>query len=199
VIVDGQPQRHLAFLRRAAPELQRGEIALPLAMLSSAPVRVVRFHDAYEMMAQLGDLLFAPLLEVLRRGVALEAHGQNTLVVLRDGRPVRILYRDLGGVRVSRRLGLELHGDLPTDDPQVLRTKVAAAAFGTVASELITRSGADRKRMWRILAEAIRKTGTDDAEHLLRDPLPVKATTAMRLADDPLEDQWALRDNPMAA
>jgi len=27
----------------------------------------------------------------------------------------------------------------------------------------------------------------------------VKATTAMRLAADPLDDQWALLDNPMAA
>jgi siderophore synthetase component len=210
VLVDGQPQRHLAYLRREAPALGDGETALPLAMLSSSPMLLSRFHDAYEMLARLGTLLFAPLVAVLARGVALEAHGQNTLVVLRAGRPVRILYRDLGGVRVSaRRLhaaGLEappLTGDLPSEDPQELRTKLAAAALGTVASELIAalerETGADPKRMWRIVAEAIRGTGTGDAGHLLRDPLPVKATTAMRLAADPLDDQWALLDNPMAA
>ena len=45
----------------------------------------------------------------------------------------------------------------------------------------------------------MRGTGTADAPHLLRDPLPVKATTAMRLAADPLDDRWALVDNPLAA
>ena len=210
VLVDGQPQRHLAYLRREAPALGDGETALPLAMLSASPVLLSGFHDAYEMMARLGTLLFAPLVAVLARGVALEAHGQNTLVVLRAGRPVRILYRDLGGVRVSaRRLhaaGLEappLHGDLPSEDPRELRTKLAAAALGTVAGELIAAferaNGADPERLWRIVGEAIRGTGTPDAGHLLRDPLPVKATTAMRLAADPLDDQWALLDNPMAA
>jgi hypothetical protein len=200
VIVAGQPQRHLAYLRREAPVLRKDEIALPIAMLSS------RGSDPYGNMVVLGDLLFAPLVALLARGVALEAHGQNTLVVLRDGRPVRILYRDLGGVRVSaRRLraaGVEapaLDGDLPSDDPHELRIKLAAAALGTVASELISRENADPAKLWQIVARAIRNTGTSDAGHLLRDPLPVKATTAMRLAADPLDDQWALLDNPMAA
>jgi siderophore synthetase component len=147
---------------------------------------------------------------VLDRGVALEAHGQNTLLVLRDGRPVRILYRDLGGVRVSpRRLkaaGLEappLRGDLPTDDPHALRSKLAAAALGTVAAELIAaltrHRGADPARLWGLVAAALRDAGTADARHLLRDPLPIKATTAMRLAANPLTDIWAPLNNPLAA
>ena len=166
--------------------------------------------DPYVFLSLLGTLLFAPLLTVLERGVALEAHGQNTLVVLRAGQPCRILYRDLGGVRVSaarlRAAGLdvpELAGDLPTDDPRVLRTKLAAAAFGTVAAELIAalsrHRGADPDRLWGVVAAAVRGRGTADAPHLLRDPLPVKATTAMRLAADPLDDVWARLDNPMAA
>jgi siderophore synthetase component len=208
VIVDGQPQRHLAFLTRAAPALQNGEVAVPIAVLSAAPMLLSRGHDAYEIMGLLGDLLFAPLMTVLARGVALEAHGQNTLVVLRDGRPVRTLYRDLGGVRVSAaRLGQAgfeappLRGDLPSDDPEVLRTKLAAAALGTVAAELIatlTRvRGADPGRLWGIVAAAIR--GTPDGRRMISDPLPVKATTAMRLAADPLDDVWARLDNPWAA
>ncbi|SNY44818.1 IucA/IucC family protein [Paractinoplanes atraurantiacus] len=209
VIVDGQPQRHLAHLFRAAPRLAPGEIAVPLAWFGAAPLPLERGDDAYTIMGLIAKLLFGPAVRLLARGVALEAHGQNTLLVLRGKRPARVLYRDLGGVRVSpRRLraaGVEappLLGDLPSDDPQVLRTKLSAAALGTVAQELITAfhrwHGADRRRLWGIVAAAIRDTGTTDVPHLLRDPLPVKATTAMRLAADPLDDLWAHLDNPMA-
>ncbi|WP_308121061.1 IucA/IucC family protein [Paractinoplanes bogorensis] len=203
VIVDGEPSRQLAHVIREAPQLQPGETAVPLAA-----VPLLTGHDPYAWMTDLADVLFAPLMRVLARGVALEAHGQNTLVVLDQGRPTRILYRDLGGVRVSaRRLrdaGMDpppLHGDLPSDDPAELRTKLAAAAFSTVAAELIaafTRTrDADPDRLWGIVTRAVRATGTEDVPYLLKEPLPIKATTAMRLAADPLDDRWALMDNPM--
>ncbi|WP_250003705.1 IucA/IucC family protein [Actinoplanes sp. M2I2] len=210
VVVDGVPQRHLAHVVREAPQLGAGELAVPLAAFGASPALQARVQDPYAWLARLSEVFFAPITRVLARGVALEAHGQNTLVVLRDDRPARMLYRDLGGVRVSparlRAAGLEppaLHGDLPSDDPAELRAKLSAAAFGTVAAELIatfarTRN-ADPDRMWGIVARAVRATGTEDAPHLLRDPLPVKATTAMRLAADPLDDRWALLPNPMAA
>jgi len=207
VIVDGVPQRHLAFLTRQAPSLTDGETVVPLAAFGASPRLLSAITEPYEWWNLLCRVLFAPLVTVLDRGVALEAHGQNTLLVLHGGRPRRVLYRDLGGVRVSaRRLGHlapPLHGDLPSDDPAVLRTKLAAAAFGGVAAELVAaltrRHGTDPRRLWATLAAAVRGTGTADAPHLLRDPLPVKATTAMRLAADPLEDLWARTDNPLAA
>lgn len=206
VIVDGEPQRHLAYLARQAPRAAGNELVVPLAAMAASPLLLATVRDPYEWWGLLSNRLFAPLLTVLDRGVALEAHGQNTLVVLRDRLPHRILYRDFGGVRVSaRRLGetLPVRGDLPSDDPRELRTKLAASALGNAAGDLIaafTRHfGADPARLWRMTAEAIRDTGTDDAAHLLRDPLPVKATTAMRLADDPLDDRWAFLDNPLAA
>ncbi len=210
VIVGGAPQRRLAYLRRAAPRIAPDEVVVPLAVtpVLSAAVRAAG-GDPYRWMTDLAAVLWPPLLTVLDRGVALEAHGQNSLVVLRAGRPVRILYRDLGGVRVSaarlRAAGVpvpELHGDLPSDDPHVLRTKVAAAALGTVAAELVTllarHHDADPDRLWGIVAAAVRGTGTADARAILRGPLPVKATTAMRLAADPLDDIWAHLDNPLA-
>ena len=210
VIVDGQPQRRLAYLRREAPRVAPGEVVVPLAVTGalSGAVRAAG-GDPYAWLRDLAVLLWPPLLAVLERGVALEAHGQNTLVVLRGGRPVRILYRDLGGVRVSaarlRAAGVPappLAGDLPSDDPHVLRTKVAAASLGTVAAGLVAmltrRHGADPDRLWGIVAAAVRGAGTADARAMLRDPLPVKATTAMRLAADPLDDIWAHLDNPLA-
>ncbi|AGL17504.1 IucA/IucC family protein [Actinoplanes sp. N902-109] len=216
VIVDGAPSRHLAHLRRAAPVLRPGEVVLPLAALAAAdpydnrPVLLHAAPDPYAWWQALTGLLVPALLTVLQRGVALEAHGQNTLVVLdRRRHPVRLVYRDFGGVRVSparlRAAGHEvppLHGDLVSDDPQVLRTKVAAAALGTVAGQLIavlTRAGADPGKLWGVLAQQLTATGTADVRALLSRPLPVKATTAMRLATDPLSDVWAQLDNPMAA
>jgi hypothetical protein len=211
VIVDGRPSRHLAHLRREAPSVGPGEVVLPLAALGVPGLLRDAVGDRpYRWFGALAAILWGPLITVLDRGVALEAHGQNTLVVLRDGRPVRIVYRDLGGVRVSsRRLraaGVEppdLHGDLPADDPAELRTKLAAASIATVAAELITflarHHGADPDRLWGIVAASIRDAGTADAAALLCEPLPIKATTAMRLAPDPLADLWASIDNPAAA
>lgn len=195
VITDHGPDRRLAHLVRRAPKLGPGEMAVPLGILASGLVDTV--DDPYRWLEQLTSVFFAPLTTVLRRGVALEAHGQNALVVLRDGRPVRILYRDLGGVRVDRALGLDLHGDLLTDDPDVLRTKVAAAALGTVASQLVDafaeHHGAEPDRLWSIVAAGLR-----GSPELLTGSLPVKATTAMRLATDPLDDIWTHQPNPMA-
>ncbi len=206
VLIDGSPQRHLAYLRRQAPRITAGETVVPLGALPGLLPQLAT--DPYAWWHDLVHLLLPPLLTVLDRGVALEAHGQNTLLVLDGTRPVRIVYRDLGGVRVStRRLhahGVEappVEGDLPSDDPDVLRTKLAAAVLGTVATQLITvlaRTGADPARLWASTAGAIRGTGTADARRLLTDRLPLKATTAMRLADDPLADIWTTLDNPMA-
>jgi staphyloferrin A synthase len=210
VIVDGRPSRHLAHLLREAPGVGPGEVVLPLAALGVPGLLREAVGDRpYRWFGALAAILWSPLITVLDRGVALEAHGQNTLVVLRDGRPVRIVYRDLGGVRVSaRRLraaGIEppdLHGDLPVDDPAELRSKLAAASIAAVAAELITllarHHGGDPDRLWGIVAASIRDTGTADAAALLRDPLPIKATTAMRLAPDPLADVWTSIDNPAA-
>jgi siderophore synthetase component len=211
VIVDGRPSRHLAYVLREAPGVGPGEVVLPLAVLGVPGLLREAVGDRpYRWFGALAAILWSPLITVLDRGVALEAHGQNTLVVLRDGRPVRIVYRDLGGVRVSaRRLraaGIEppdLHGDLPADDPAELRSKLAAASIAAVAAELITllvrHHGGDPDRLWGIVAASIRDTGTADAAALLRDPLPIKATTAMRLAPDPLADVWTSIDNPSAA
>ncbi|MFG1603554.1 IucA/IucC family protein [Actinoplanes sp. NPDC049265] len=211
VVIDGVPQRRLAHLIREAPRPQPGEAILPLGALGagSTPliVQAVRRAGAgpYTWLEDLARIWLPPLITVLDRGVALEAHGQNTLVGLRRGRPVRLLYRDFGGVRVSpARLGHDpgLRGDLVCDDPAELRAKLAAGALGTVAGQLVTllqrHLDAKPARLWEIISDAIRRTGTRDGENLLTEPVPVKATTAMRLADDPLDDVWCHLDNPMA-
>jgi staphyloferrin A synthase len=224
VIVDGEPSRSLAHVRRELPTLAAGEVVLPLAALA-APVggrplaaEAVRLGfrgDPLAFHAAVLAVLLPPLVALLGLGVALEAHGQNTLLVLRHGRPVRLLYRDFGGVRVSprrlRRHGLPvppLRGDLVTDEPVQLRAKLLAAALATVAGQLVAVLAGDfgvaEERLWAQTGAAVRAAyvGRADPDHdadaFFAETLPIKAMTAMRLAADPLTDIWAPLPNPLA-
>ncbi|HEX5740203.1 MAG TPA: IucA/IucC family C-terminal-domain containing protein, partial [Pilimelia sp.] len=221
VCADGRAQAALAVVHRRAPRLAAGQVALPLAALTAtppgppaaaAPTLVAQAAglgyrgDPAALLHDLLGVLLPPLLALLAAGVALEAHGQNLLVVLEAGRPVRVLYRDFGGVRVSpRRLTAAgftpppLAGDVVSDDPHVLRTKLAAA-LGVVTGQLVAacgQAGADETSCWatvsrQLAAAAAGVPGAAADEAAWRDaPVPVKATTAMRLATDPLADQWA--------
>jgi siderophore synthetase component len=227
VLVDGQPCRSLAMVRRQAPAPGPDEVVLPLAALSAPspgsgrPLVVEAVGTGYRgdplgFAADLVALLLPPLLRLLHLGVALEAHGQNTLVGLRAGRPVRLYYRDFGGVRLSAARLAEagvrvpaLHGDLPADDPRELRTKLFAAVLATVVAELAAtlrrEFGTDPDAVWELGARAARDTyaglpaaAGPDAEALFGADLPVKAMTAMRLAEQPLTDLWTQLPNPLA-
>lgn len=221
VRVDGGPDRSLAVVHRRVPALSAGEVAVPLAVLAApspadgAPIAaelVARGFggDPGSLVAAVADLILAPLFTLLDVGVALEAHGQNLLVVLRGHRPVRVLYRDFGGVRVSpRRLARHaiaappLQGDLVADDPDVLRTKLLAA-LTTILGELVAVLGRgtdlDPAEGWRRIADVWRPRRHEHADGaaLFAATLPVKATTAMRLAAQPLDDIWAQVRNPLA-
>jgi siderophore synthetase component len=227
VLVDGQPCRSLAMVLRRAPVPGPGEVVLPLAALSApSPATgralVVEAVDAgypgdpLGFAADLVHLLLPPLLRLLHLGVALEAHGQNTLVGLRSGRPVRLYYRDFGGVRLSpARLAAAgvpvppLHGDLTCDDPGQLRTKLFAAVLATVVAELAATLAREFRTapdaVWDRVASAARATyaglprsARPDAGALFGPALPVKAMTAMRLAPRPLDDIWTFLPNPLA-
>ncbi|WP_459837783.1 IucA/IucC family protein, partial [Catenuloplanes niger] len=106
VLVDGEPSRSLAYLAREAPRQAPGEVVLPLAALAQPALQRDAVGtgfggDPVAFLTALARTVLPPLLVMLHRGVALEAHGQNTLVALVDGVPTRLLYRDLGGVRIS--------------------------------------------------------------------------------------------------
>jgi siderophore synthetase component len=120
-----------------------------------------------------------------------------------------LLYRDFGGVRVSaarlRQQGIEpppLRGDIPHDDPDVLRTKVFASAVSTVLGEVITvltrSTGMDHDKAWHQVAAVARRVAGPDTAAIFAPTLPLKATTAMRLADDAIADIWTQVPNPMA-
>jgi staphyloferrin A synthase len=220
VLVDGEPCRSLAVAVREAPR----DLAVPLASLAAPspsdgrPLAVEAVTLGYRgdpvgYFADLCRIMLPPLLTLLQAGVALEAHGQNTLVGLRGGRLAGLLYRDIGGVRISpSRLlanGVDpppLHGDVRSDDPAVLRTKLFAAAVSGALAEQVAvlgrEYGTPRDQLWgeaaKIAKETYRELPGGDAKALFDSVVPIKATTAMRLAADPLEDIWAWQPNPLA-
>jgi siderophore synthetase component len=220
VTIDGEPQRSLAVNFRRVPPLAPGECALPLGALcapslaTGAPLVAELVADGYGRDAlafvdALATVLLRPVFGWLELGVALEAHGQNVLAVIREARLVGLLYRDFGGVRVSpRRLGEHgiepgpLRGDIPTDDPEVLRAKVIASAVSTVLAEVIATlgrtAGVDEDQAWQRVATIARTIPGPDAPHLFDETLPLKALTAMRLAQHPTTDLWCGVPNPMA-
>lgn len=189
-----------------------GEIAVPLTAVHATGAAVVA-GDPARWLADFAALVLPPALTLLSMGVALEAHGQNTLVVLRDGKPVRVLYRDLDGVRVSpRRLAASgfslppLAGNRAGDDLDALRTKLFGALLSGVFSELVdvlARTRAiDPGTLWEQVAEAGRRVYAqlpDDGDKAVffGDMLPLKATIAMRLADNPGKAQWSPVANPL--
>lgn len=210
------PVRSLAAVAREPAERHAapGEVVMPVAALSARcpmsgrPLLTELTPDPEGWLARYCALAAAPVLTLLTRwGIALEAHGQNLLVVLRDGWPVRVLYRDFGGVRVSsRRLaerGIDpppLAGDIPTDDCDELPTKVAASFVMNHLAELVpTLPG----RPWHVVADAFRQVYRDlagrDEAFLFGPRLPVKAVVSMRLADDPLADRWTWLPNPLVS
>ncbi|WP_406482201.1 IucA/IucC family protein [Streptomyces sp. NBC_01615] len=215
VRVGGQASASLAAMIRESAEshLDAGEIAVPLTAVHATGAAAVA-GDPLRWLAAFAELVLPPALTLLSMGVALEAHGQNTLVVLRDGRPVRALYRDLDGVRVSpRRLAAcgftlpHLAGSRADDDLHALRTKLFGALLSGVFSELVdvlarTRA-VDSRALWETVAEVGRRVYAElpddgDAAVFFGDTLPLKATIAMRLADDPAKAQWTPLPNPLA-
>ncbi|MGW6685234.1 IucA/IucC family protein [Streptomyces sp. NPDC054961] len=191
----------LAAVLREPPEAYAdagaGERVLPVAALALTP-----YARSAPWRAGFARLALSVCLRVLDLGVALEAHGQNLLVVLAaDGTPLRLVYRDLADIRISparlARHGLPvppLSGRLITDDVTALRRKLfgslVAGALGSTAGSAAA-LGAD------LAAAAPGLARTADTEALLTGPLPTKALTLMRLSPGVPGDQWAGLDNPL--
>lgn len=223
---DGEPMRDLAVSTRKAVLPRPDEVIMPIAALAAPSPTDGRplIREAVTLgygghpggfLADLAGLVLPPLLTLLHRGVALEAHGQNLLVTLQHGRPTGLSYRDVGGLRVSperlRRHYFDiprLYGDVMTDDPDELRCKALASgvtvALGEPVAVLAREYDLDPQQLWRLVRDRAEQvyltlppTAGADAKAVLNDPLPLKATTTMRLAADPLRDIWTRIENPL--
>ncbi|MFE2478919.1 IucA/IucC family protein [Streptomyces sp. NPDC059389] len=191
----------LAAVLREPPEVYAdaaaGERVVPVAALGGAA-----FARSARWRAGFARLALSVCLRVLDLGVALEAHGQNLLVVLSAaGAPVRLVYRDLADIRISpqrlARHGLPvppLSGRLVTDDVTVLRRKL----FGSLLTGTLGATAGSAAAFAEMLAQAAALPATADTGALLTAPLPTKALTLMRLSPGIPGDQWTELDNPLA-
>ena len=209
VLVDGVISPALAVLLRESPELRAGpgERVVPVAALT-APA-----HEPATWLRSLARLLWPPLLRLLSWGVALEAHGQNLLVVLDpEDRPLRLVYRDLADIRLSPQrlasIGVSSAGlgaRILDDDPVTLRRKLYGSVVGGALSALVSALGGGDRRaeaaLWSVVAEeAERAAGVlspEDRRALLEQPLQVKALCRMRLTGGRTGDQWTSLPNPL--
>ncbi|MGX4689006.1 IucA/IucC family protein [Streptomyces sp. JNUCC 63] len=189
----------LATLWRESPRtyVSPGEYVLPVAALPTTGLA-----ESPDWMAEFTRLALTVCLRLLEWGVALEAHGQNLLVVLSEsGAPLRLVYRDLADIRVSP-ARLARHGipvpELParnlTDDPTALRRKL----FGSLVAGALAGTAGSWAALRAALETAVRDLPrTPDLTALCEQPLPTKALTLMRLSPGTPGDQWAGLPNPL--
>ncbi|MDQ1015200.1 IucA/IucC family protein [Streptomyces afghaniensis] len=190
----------LAAVLREPPETYAapGERVLPVAALATTGL-----PRSPAWLAGFARLALTVGLRLLELGVALEAHGQNLLVILSPaGDPLRLVYRDLADIRVSP-ARLARHGitvpDLParmvTDDERTLRRKL----FGSLVAGALAGTAGSGAALTQALETAVRDLPrTPDLAALRGQPLPTKALTLMRLSPQASGDQWADLPNPLA-
>ncbi|MYQ45949.1 IucA/IucC family siderophore biosynthesis protein [Streptomyces sp. SID4985] len=188
----------LAAQLRESPETYAGpgERVVPVAALAATEL-----PRSAEWMTAFTRLALTTGLRLLDLGVALEAHGQNLLVVLgADGAPLRLVYRDLADIRISperlARHGITppaLTGRLISDDVNVLRHKL----FGSLVAGALAATAGSGPALAAALRGALpHLSRTPDLAALCDEPLPAKALTLMRLSPETPGDQWAALPHP---
>ncbi|CAM5335521.1 IucA/IucC family siderophore biosynthesis protein OS=Streptomyces tendae OX=1932 GN=GUR47_30780 PE=3 SV=1 [Streptomyces tendae] len=189
----------LAAVLRESPRVYAapGEHVVPVAALATTGL-----PRSAAWLAAFARLALTVGLRALELGVALEAHGQNLLVVLSaTGDPLRLVYRDLADIRVSparlARHGIAAAG-LParilTDEPVALRRKSFGSLVGGALAATAGSGPALREALETVAAELPR---TQDTVALREEPLPVKALTAMRTSPARTGDLWTELPNPL--
>lgn len=143
------------------------------------------------------EISLIPLLRLfIHTGISLEAHVQNSMIVLRHGWPEHLYVRDLEGGSISRARGLgsqmcgnQIHEESPAlylDEQAWHRLKyyVLVNHFGHLISTLAHYGRADEYRLWQVVRDTVSAEAARDhdraarryLEELLEGPeLPAKA------------------------
>ncbi|MFE9257627.1 IucA/IucC family protein [Streptomyces sp. NPDC006879] len=191
----------LAAVLREPPERylrpEADERLVPVAALAGT-----EWANCDRWRAEFARLAVSVCLRVLDLGVALEAHGQNLLLITNGaGAPLRLVYRDLADIRISparlARHGIAaptIAGRLVTDDEGVLRRKL----FGSLLTGALGAVCGSSRALAAALSAAVDDLPrTSDTRALMTEPLPTKALTLMRLYPDDQGDRWASLPNPL--
>ncbi|WP_051326120.1 IucA/IucC family protein [Glycomyces tenuis] len=202
-----------APLAEAAPP---GTVVVPASALCTAsPVTGASLAAEYAHWAggaeawirSYASLVVPPVLRLASEaGIGLEAHLQNSLIAFAGPEPVRLITRDLGGVRLHPP-ALPFAIDLPPDSPvraaghgEVI-AKVAYTLFqnqlAAIVQALARDCGLDAARFWADLADLV--AGLDlppgDRDRYLAERMPTKALLTMRLHPGTEVEAWV--DNPL--
>jgi siderophore synthetase component len=165
------------------------------------------------------DLSLRPLTRLLvRHGIGLEAHTQNSLVALADGWPARVVVRDLEGTslnrahpRVSDRFGAVISAGSPVlyGEPEVWRRfayYVLVNHLGQLVATLAEHLGPSEAELWGLagaqLADEAVRHGSDPAAAPLRHlldaaELPAKANLVSVLEGHGERPTWIGIANPL--
>jgi D-ornithine---citrate ligase len=155
---------------------------------------------ALEFIREYGRLLLTPVLRLLHSGIGLEAHLQNSIPVFHDGVPVRIVFRDLAGMRlhlprVAAHTTVRLWPGsvIGTEDIDVARAKAGYTALQAHLGELILRltqsHDLDEARAWRTVRQVIDdiyatdRLDAGDHAFFTAPTMPHKALVRMRLSE----------------
>jgi len=169
--------------------------------VNSSSDAAFRFVSEYASVALPGFLTL-----MVKYGVGLEGHLQNSVPVFKAGRPARLLFRDWGGARIHserlKRRGLRVRlypgSAILTDRLDEMRNKVFCAVFQNQLGEIILQSckhfGVPERDLWRevrrICDEIFDEIGSHfeyaadayaDREALYGAEVDHKALTTMRL------------------
>ncbi|WP_423998579.1 IucA/IucC family protein [Haloarcula salina] len=180
---------------------------------------VLQFLEAYVDTVVPGTLRL-----LVKYGIALEAHLQNTYLVFSNGEPMGVLISDFGGIRIHKpRLetqGRELttypDSNITTTNPEATREKLWYTLFQNQLGELIGRLAdiepVNEENCWISVREVCErvfdqlKSDSDvpvswvdrHRESLFDDKMVHKALTAMRLHDEDLNYCQTTVLNPLA-
>ncbi|MBA3488244.1 MAG: hypothetical protein H0T78_01650 [Longispora sp.] len=167
-------------------------------------------------LAEYAAILLGPVMRLSAHGMGLEAHLQNCVPVFVSGRPVRMVFRDLGGVRLhAGRLadgGHEVRlwpGSVTaTDRIADMHAKVIYTVFANHLAAIVEALGLG-KEGWDVIAEAVRAASgplledtrlaaaaAEDLTAVTARPWAYKALLTMRLRGG---DVYVPVDNPLAS
>ena len=175
--------------------------------------------DARAWLAQYVRLSARPLTRLLvRHGIGLEAHAQNSLVSLDDGWPARFVVRDLEGASLNRRharAGEHFGAGIADDSPALYDETemwhrfayyLLVNHFGQLIAALAEYLGPSEAELWSVagglLADEAVRLGSDPAAAPLRrlldaPSLPAKANLRSLLGGHSEQPAWVDIPNPL--